>query len=221
MDVQTVPDLLRHSIETHRKANAFLVKRQGRWEPVSIFEFEVRVRAVAAELVSRGVKRGDRVVILSENRLEWAIADMAILSIAAVSVPVYATLPADHVAPLLADSGAVGAFVSSAAQEEKVRWGIRQAPSLQWVLCFDDGLPGGAVAAGTPAPAAPAVATAPGPEPDDLATIIYTSGTTGAPKGVALTHRNLVFDAVAALTKFDLGPTDVHLSFLPLNHIFE
>src|ERR1041385_7574620 len=168
MDAQTVPDLLRHSIETHRKADAFLVKRQGRWQPVSIFEFEVRVRAVAAELVRRGVKRGDRVVILSENRLEWAIADQAILSIAAVSVPVYATLPADHVAPLVADSGAVGAFVSNAAQEEKVRSGIRQAPSLQWVMCFDDGLPGGAVGSGTPAPAVRTdVSAVRGPDPDD------------------------------------------------------
>ena len=211
MDAQTVPDLLRHSLETHRKADAFLVKRDGRWEPVSIFEFADRVRATAAELVRRGVARGDRVVILSENRLEWAIADQAILSIAAISVPIYATLPADHVWPLVADSGAVGAFVSSAAQEEKLRSGIREAPSLSWVLCFDDGLPSD----GTP------VAMPPGPQPDDPATIIYTSGTTGTPKGVLLTHRNLVFDAVTSLTKFDLGPTDVHLCFLPLNHIFE
>src|SRR5258706_15060079 len=94
MDVQTVPDLLRHSLETHRKPDAFLVKRQGKWEPVSISEFAERVRPVAAELVARGVKRGDRVAILSENRLEWAIADQAILSIAAGGGPIYAPPPA-------------------------------------------------------------------------------------------------------------------------------
>ena len=215
MDVQTIPDLLRYSVEMHRKPDAFLVKRQDRWEPVSISEFAERVRGVAAELRSRGVKRGDRVAILSENRLEWAIADQAILSVAAVTVPIYATLPADHVAPLLHDSGATGIFVSSAAQEEKVRSLIREAPALQWILVFDDGLP-----------AAPSGGAAPGgaansPGPDDLATIIYTSGTTGAPKGVMLTHRNLVSNAIASLTALDLGPTDVHLSFLPLNHIFE
>src|SRR5262245_46400008 len=212
MDVQTIPDLLRHSVETHRKPDAFLVKRQGRWEPVSISEFAERVRGVAAELRSRGVKRGDRVAILSENRLEWAVADQAILSIAAVTVPIYATLPADHVAPLLADSGAVGVFVSSAAQEEKVRSLIREAPALQWLLVFDDGLPTGASGAAEPAD---------DPTPGDVATIIYTSGTTGAPKGVMLTHRNLVSNAIASLTALDLGPSDVHLSFLPLNHIFE
>jgi long-chain acyl-CoA synthetase len=217
MDVRTIPDLLRHALETHRKADAFLVKRGGRWEPVSIEDFVARVRAVATELVSRGVKRGDRVAIFSENRLEWAIADQAILSIGGVCVPIYATLPPDHVAPLLADSGAVGVFASSAAQEEKVRSVIRQAPALQWILVFDDGLPSAAPpAAGASTPAAPSP-----PGPDDLATIIYTSGTTGAPKGVMLTHWNLVSNAITSVGEMDLGTRDVHLSFLPLNHIFE
>ena len=214
MDVRTIPDLLRHAIETHRKGDAFLVKRDGRWEPVSIESFAERVRAVAADLVARGVKHGDRVAILSENRLEWAIADQAILSIGAVCVPVYATLPADHVGPLLADSGAVGAFVSSAAQRAKVESVRREVPGLRWIVTFDEWLPeAGASVVGAAAAAAPG--------PDDLATIIYTSGTTGVPKGVMLTHWNLVSNALASLTALDLGPTDVHLSFLPLNHIFE
>ena len=186
MDVLTIPDLLRHAAETHRKPDAFLVKRGERWEPVSIDSFVERVRAVAADLSARGVKHGDRVAILSENRIEWAIADQAILSIGAVVVPIYATLPADHVAPMLADSGAVGAFVSSVAQEEKVRTVIRDAPALSWILCFDDGLPAGAASLGGSGGAGPAggsAARAKEPAASDLATIIYTSGTTGAPKG--------------------------------------
>ena len=224
MDVLTIPDLLRHAAETHRKPDAFLVKREERWEPVSIDSFVERVRAVAADLSARGVKHGDRVAILSENRIEWAIADQAILSIGAVVVPIYATLPADHVAPMLADSGAVGAFVSSVAQEEKVRSVIRDAPALSWILCFDDGLPAGAASSGGSGGAGPAggsAARAKEPAASDLATIIYTSGTTGAPKGVMLTHRNLVSNAVASLTAFEVCSRDVHLSFLPLNHIFE
>jgi long-chain acyl-CoA synthetase len=212
MDVRTIPDLLRHAVETHRKADAFLVKRGRRWRPVPIRVFAARVRDVAADLVARGVKHGDRVAIFSENRLEWAIADQAILSIGGVCVPIYATLPPDHVGPLLADSGAVGVFVSSAAQEKKVRSVIREAPTLQWILVFDDRLPG-------PAATAPAMPAPPGP--DDVATIIYTSGTTGAPKGVMLTHWNLVSNAITSVAALDLGPRDVHLSFLPLNHIFE
>jgi long-chain acyl-CoA synthetase len=220
MDVRTIPDLLRHAIETHRKADAFLVKRDGRWEPVSIEAFAARVRAVAADLVARGVKHGDRVAIFSENRLEWAIADQAILSIGGVCVPVYATLPPDHVGPLLADSGAVGVFVSNAAQEEKVRLVIREAPALQWILVFDDWLPGDKAGGSGGASLPPTGAPTP-PGPDDIATIIYTSGTTGAPKGVMLTHWNLVSNAITALPAFDLTPTKTHFSFLPLHHIFE
>src|SRR6267142_1244903 len=217
MDVRTIPDLLRHSVETHRKPDAFLVKRQDRWEPVSISEFAERVRAVARDLAARGVKHGDRVAILSENRIEWALADQAILSIGGVVVPIYATLPADHIAPMLADSGAIGAFVSSVAQEEKLRSVIREAPALSWILCFDDGMPAGATVPQPDGVAAPTKT----PGPEDLATLIYTSGTTGTPKGVMLTHRNLVSNAVNSLTAFDVNSKDVHLSFLPLNHIFE
>ena len=214
MDVRTIPDLLRHACEVQKKPDAFLVKHEGRWTPVSIDSFADQVRARAADLVGRGVVRGDRVAILSENRIEWAIADQAMLSIGAVCVPIYATLPADHVGPLLADSGAVGAFVSSEAQRAKVESVRAEAPGLKWVVSFDvDG------AAGDGPSATPRSATPPGA--DDLATIIYTSGTTGVPKGVMLTHGNLVSNAIASLTALDLGPHDVHLSFLPLNHIFE
>jgi len=217
MDVRTIPELLRHSVETHGKPDAFLVKGQDRWEPVSISELAERVRAVARDLAARGVTHGDRVAILSENRIEWAIADQAILSIGGVVVPIYATLPADHIAPMLADSGAIGAFVSSVAQEEKLRSVIREAPALSWILCFDDGLPAGATVPQPDGVAAPTKT----PGPEDLATLIYTSGTTGTPKGVMLTHRNLVSNAVNSLTAFDVNSKDVHLSFLPLNHIFE
>src|SRR6266850_1374275 len=170
MDVRTIPELLRHSVETHGKPDAFLVKRQDRWEPVSISELAERVRAVARDLAARGVTHGDRVAILSENRIEWAIADQAILSIGAVVVPIYATLPADHVAPMLADSGAIGAFVSSVAQEEKVRSVIREAPALGWILCFDDGLPAGAPDSDA-GPAGGDAAQSKTPAPSDLATI--------------------------------------------------
>jgi long-chain acyl-CoA synthetase len=213
-EIRTIPDLLRHSIETHRKADAFLVKRHDRWEPVSIDEFAANVRGAAADLVARGIVRGDRVAILSENRLEWAIADQAILSVGGICVPIYATLPADHVGPLLSDSGAVGVFVSNADQRKKVESVRAEIPSLRWIIVFDEWLPDAGASV-----VAPSAAAAPGP--DDVATIIYTSGTTGVPKGVMLTHRNLVSNAIVASGTLDLGTTDTHLSFLPLNHIFE
>jgi long-chain acyl-CoA synthetase len=232
MDVRTLPDLLRYAREVHRKPDAFLTKRDGRWVPLSIADFGTRVDALAADLHGRGVRRGDRVVILSENRIEWAVADFAVLSLGAITVPFYSTLPAGELAPLLTDCAPCGAFVSSRAQRVKLdsAWAAAEG-SAGWVWCFDDdplpeGRAGDAVAsggAGTRGGAAAGGPAAPGgaPDSDDVATIIYTSGTTGTMKGAMLTHRNLVSNVVSALSVLQIGPIDTHLSFLPLSHIFE
>jgi long-chain acyl-CoA synthetase len=242
MDVATVPDLLRHARETHRKPNAFLVRRAGEWVPVSIEAYASHAEAVAAWLRAKGVAPGDRVGILSESRYEWAVADMAILSIGAISVPLYPTLPAGQIAPLLADAGVCGAFASSAAQREKLELVLaggelaRAGVAVRFVWCFDDsGLPGvarpsagaagdGGETAGDDEPPAPAqrrTGSAPEPRPDDVATIIYTSGTTGMPKGVMLTHANIVAEVVLSLSAMKLSASDSYLSFLPLSHVFE
>ena len=128
-------------------------------------------------------------------------------------VPLYPTLPAGQIAPLLADSGVVGAFVSDTSQQEKL--GIVRA-QLRFVWNFDAaGLPQGAEP--------PGAAAARGPEPrgDDVATIIYTSGTTGVPKGVMLTHSNIASETLLSLRAMAVGPEDTYLSFLPLSHVFE
>jgi len=218
MDPKTIPDLVRLARETHRKPNAFLVRHAASWVPYPIDRFVGEVNAVGAWLRSQGIRAGDRVAILSESRYEWAVVDVAIMSMGAISVPFYPVLPAGQIAPLVADSGAVAAFVSTEAQEEKMR--LVQAenaahPStarpLRFVWNFDaSGLPGGADA---------------GPErepsPDDIATIIYTSGTTGVPKGVMLTHSNIASEVTIALTTWKLSRDDVYLSFLPLSHVLE
>jgi long-chain acyl-CoA synthetase len=222
MDVQNLPDLLRHARETHHKTNAFLVRRAGVWVPVSVDTFAAQAAAAGAWLRAQGVRPGDRVAILSESRYEWVVADMAIVSMGAISVPFYPTLPAGQIAPLVADSGVIGAFVSSAAQEEKLKLvqaevaaapgaAEGRAPALRFVWNFDSsGLP-----------AAESAGYAPPPQPDDIATIIYTSGTTGVPKGVMLTHANIVSEVVIALTTWKLSQDDVYLSFLPLSHVLE
>ena len=243
MDVRTVPELIRYAVENHEKPDAFLVKREGRWEPVSLASVVARADALTAALRARGVGFGDRVVIIGESRLEWAIADMAILSIGAVTVPIYPTLPAGQIAPLLVDSGAVGAFASNKEQREKLESLRGEAPALRWIWCYGEeplpaGAPGSATAAasaaapptagGTGAPTAesaaggaPTTTAATAPKPDDLATIIYTSGTTGVPKGVMLTHGNIAAESILSLSLLKLTTTDVYLSFLPLSHVFE
>jgi long-chain acyl-CoA synthetase len=216
MDIRTLPDILRYARAVHGKPDAFLVKRGGRWTPVSIEAFAARVEALASALRDRGVRHGDRVVLLSENRIEWAIADFAVLSLGAVTVPFYPTLPAGEIAELVADCEPCGAFVSTPVQRAKVEAARERAPGLSWAWCFDETpLPEGVTGASTE--------PARGPEPasDDIATIIYTSGTTGTMKGAMLTHGNIVSNVLASLTALQIGPDDTHLSFLPLCHIFE
>jgi long-chain acyl-CoA synthetase len=211
MDERTVPALLRHARETHRKSNAFLVRRGEAWFPISIETFATQAATTAGWLRTQGIQPGDRVAILSPSRYEWAVADMALLSMGAISVPLYPTLPAGQIAPLLTDAGVVGAFVSDTSQQEKL--GVVRT-TLRFVWNFD--------AAGLPQGADPGAA-ARGPEPrgDDVATIIYTSGTTGMPKGVMLTHSNIASETILSLRAMAVGPEDTYLSFLPLSHVFE
>ncbi|HSQ61518.1 MAG TPA: long-chain fatty acid--CoA ligase [Acidobacteriota bacterium] len=213
MDVRTAPDILRYAAQTHRKPDAFLIRREGRWEPVSIDEAVRKVASMARHLRSAGVAAGDRVVILSESRLEWGLADLAVLSIGGVSVPIYPTLPAGQIEPLLLDSGAVAAFASNATQRAKIEEATRLAGTIRWLHTFDED-PWPDPAPGALDPSVPL-------QPDQLATIIYTSGTTGEPKGVMLTHGNVVSEVLLALQAMQLRPDDTYLSFLPLSHIFE
>jgi len=213
MDVRTVPDILRFAVEERRKPDAFLARRENGWQPIGIEDVARQVSAMARTLRSAGVGAGDRVAILSESRVEWCAADLAILSIGAVSVPIYPTLPAGQIEPLLRDSGAVAAFVSDATQRAKIDAAPPTASSVRWIHTFDsDPWP-------EPVPGAldPSVPV----QPDQIATIIYTSGTTGEPKGVMLTHGNIVSEVLIALRAMQLLPSDTYLSFLPLSHVFE
>ncbi|HEX5818697.1 MAG TPA: long-chain fatty acid--CoA ligase [Gemmatimonadales bacterium] len=203
-------------------------KTNGSWAELSYTDLLERVKAVSHALATLGVRAGDRVAILSENRPEWAIADYATLALGAADVPIYPTLPARQVAYILRDSGATVAFVSSQSQLNKLREVQAECPALQHIVTFDAvTTPGDAlamatlVAEGQAAPTAAWEAAARRITADDLATLIYTSGTTGDPKGVMLTHGNITSNVVLALTRIQLSGEDECLSFLPLSHIFE
>jgi len=186
------------------------------------------VRRAAAGLAHFGIKRGDRVAILSENRLEWALADWACLCTGAVDVPIYSTLPAAQVAYILENSGASLIFVSDAEQHEKARDAIARAGLDMAVVVFDGGadLDGATgwddfVAHGDGASMDDFVKEARRARPQDLATMIYTSGTTGTPKGVMLTHNNLSSNIWATGQVLSLEEDDCSLSFLPLSHVLQ
>jgi long-chain acyl-CoA synthetase len=225
----TIPRQFLASVDEHGKADAFRLKRDGRYVDVSHGHVLEQVHALACALRSLGLTRADRVALLSENRLEWAIADLALLSAGLINIPVYATLPPSQIGYILRDSGARAIFVSSRAQLAKIREIQPGLPALARIVAFDadaagDGVlafdalleRGRSLAAQTDYRAMVGETRA-----GDWASIIYTSGTTGEPKGAILTHGNFMTNVRQCLTVFDLGPTDTCLSFLPLSHVFE
>jgi long-chain acyl-CoA synthetase len=233
MEPRTLCDLFYRSVDTFGKPDHLKHKRDGAWRGISSEEFRRAVEEVSMGLRALGLEKGDKVAILSENRPEWAWADLAVMAAGAVDVPIYSTLTASQVLYILNDSEARIVFVSTAAQARKIAEVQGRAPRLQHVIRFEDGLefPAGILALDeVRARGREALAREPKAvreqaalvRPDDLATLIYTSGTTGEPKGVMLLHSNIVSNVMAASKVLaDLGPQDTCLSFLPLCHIFE
>jgi long-chain acyl-CoA synthetase len=227
----TLNHLFFEAAERFDKPDALQAKSAGQYRPISHRVVLDRVRHVARGLRLADVLRGDRVAILSENRPEWAIADYACLTVGLTDVPLYPTLPADQIAYILRDSGAVAIFVSNAEQAAKIASIRRELPALRTVISFDDA----GAAAGTTIAALEALGAngenvdtiaayrrlADEVQPDDLATLIYTSGTTGPPKGVMLTHNNIHSNVAGTRDKIPFDGHDIALSFLPLSHIFQ
>jgi len=223
MSIQTLNDIFFTIAD--RDDRVIMMHRQAiQWVSISASEFYRQVLGVARTLEGWGVNKGDRVAILSENRPEWAVADLASLLLGAVTVPIYATLTGEQAAHILRDSGATVIFVSSEKQFSKIQ-SILDRTQVEKVVVMD------------------AVQTAhafhmqhimhDGPEgrdpmfeqharsiqPSDLATIIYTSGTTGVPKGAMLTHGNLASNISYSLSDFSVGDGHISISFLPLAHV--
>jgi long-chain acyl-CoA synthetase len=222
--------------KTHDRA-AFMVRcTAGGPQVISTREFVRRVEAVGLALRDMGIAAGDRVAIMSETRQEWMVADLGIITARGVTVPVYPTLSAQQARYILQDSGARGVFVADAQQAAKILEVRHLLPDLEFVVVFsgpDNAATSRSVvtfetvvargerlatdAAATDAYAQGIAAT----RPEDLLTIIYTSGTTGEPKGVMLSHANLVSNVMAVSPVLALTPADVALSYLPLSHVFE
>ena len=227
----TLNKLFFEAVAKFNRPDALQVKVAGAYRPISHKELAERVRHAARGLSSLGINRGDRVAILSENRPEWAIADYACLTAGLTDVPIYPTLPADQIAYMLKDSGAVAIFVSNRVQAEKLKQIRSQLPGLKSVIGFDDIpiLTDMSIAElerrGSQGESEATITRhrneALSVKSDDIATIIYTSGTTGEPKGVMLTHDNIYSNVEASRKAIPFEGRDVGLSFLPLSHIFE
>ncbi|HYR43717.1 MAG TPA: AMP-binding protein, partial [Terriglobia bacterium] len=225
--VSTLPGMLLHSADQYRKSDAFKFKRNGQWIHVATDEFLLRVEELSFALLALGVKTGDRLAIISENRLEWAAADYAGLCIGATIVPIYPTLAAPQVEALIRDSEPVLVFVSTAELLQRL-CAVRQGLAVRYIVAFEPGLdqPGVMRLDALYEMGRRATYDYPGEfrrmacsaNPDQVATIIYTSGTTGIPKGAMLTHGNLISNILSTSDRLPLGLADVSLSFLPLSH---
>lgn len=221
LQLKTLNDIL-FTLAANQRDRAMLVQnKSGAWQPVSSAEVYGRVGAVAAALRSWGIRKGDRVAILSENRWEWAVADFACLALGIVDVPLYPTLLADQIGQLLADSECRAIFISTRAQYEKIA-SLAVPTSLEHVIVMDDEeLPSAkafsSLLTGSTVDGFDDIARS--IQPGDLATLIYTSGTTGEPKGVMLTHGNIASNLNYSTAEFGFTSSDSCISFLPLSHI--
>src|SRR5690348_1457247 len=192
MGLNTLNDIY-FAITRRNQPELFLRRGEQGWLPISSGEFASYVAGTARDLRSWGIRKGDRVAILSENRHEWVIADFACLLLGAVVVPIYTTLTPDQIAYLLRDSGARAIFVSTEPQLHKVL-SIHTQTAIERIAVMDHVASDRAMQMSgmMTADADPEIETIGRRiQPEDLATIIYTSGTTGVPKGVMLTHGNM------------------------------
>ena len=201
-------------------------KDKGEWKPITAKQMYGRVRAVAEQLQSWGVGKGDRVALVGENRWEWPVIDFAVLAIGAADVPMYQTLTPEQMVFILNNSGAKVIFLSTKDQFDKLLKVADQVTTVEHVVVWDDGDYQGAEKLSTLLKRAPELesrdqdfdAMLHRVKPEDLASIIYTSGTTGDPKGVALTHDNMASNLRHSTDGLGIVKGDSSISFLPLSH---
>ncbi|OGW92247.1 MAG: hypothetical protein A3D28_02675 [Omnitrophica bacterium RIFCSPHIGHO2_02_FULL_63_14] len=221
-------ELFLETASRHGDKPALRHKVGGSYTGLTWAEVRNQAFSLAEALESFDIRPGDRVAILSENRPEWALVDLACQLMGAVSVPIYTSLTPAEIRYILNDSQARIAAVSNKSLFEKIAAVQPSIPVLERIIGFDavlEGQKGGMrmpfhlmrELTGRPEAAAPRATV----RPDDTASIIYTSGTTGPPKGVMLTHRNFLVNVVACEKSLRMGAGETHLSFLPLSHVFE
>ncbi len=236
-EYKTIPELFSFlTLEYGKNLERPLLKykKGGQWAEVSYTKFKEETILFGRGLAAMGVKRGDKVAIIAENRPEWAYSDMAILGIGAVDVPLYPSLTADSVEFILNNSEAVAIILSNKFQLNKILKIRNNCKHLKMIIVLNEkDCPGSEIGIysfltiqNTGRNTSQFTEkyfweNAKLANENDLCTIIYTSGTTGEPKGVMLSHKNIVSNIHDALTAFPITKDDIFLSFLPLCHIFE
>ena len=219
-DYPAIPDLVLECI-SGTEETAFATKRGGEWVTMSGATFKEQVAEFARGLYSLGVRKGDRVALHSENSTEWLLVDQAILTLGAVSVPIYTTLPGNQIAYIVSNADAKVYIASTESLYSVCAEDLQSLDCLDFIVglrgsfgdfSHEEILERGRTLEDFEPPSVGG---------DDLATLIYTSGTTGVPKGVMLTHGNLTSNTMAVRERLSIPQGSKLLSYLPLAHSFE
>ncbi|MBD99255.1 MAG: long-chain fatty acid--CoA ligase, partial [Verrucomicrobia bacterium] len=218
-------DLHQHQYDNYPKSDALTAKIDGKWVPISTEEFLEQGENFASGLIEMGLEVGDKVALISNNRPEWHIADLGIMSAGMINVPIYPTITEEDYQYIMNDAAVKLCLVSDQELYEKVFAIKTKIPSLSAIYSFDT------IADCKHWSAVKQLGEGKNQErieqikskvkEDDIATLIYTSGTTGRPKGVMLSHKNLVSNVVASRERLPVSNDSKSLSFLPLCHVYE
>ena len=228
MKVSRTFDILDYCLENHPREDAINGKYGNEWVKISTSQYARYAELLSLGLLSIGLKKGDRIATVSGNRPEWSIADMALAMTGAIHVPVYPTISEEEYRYIFKHSESRFIFVSDEKLYRKLYPMIKEIASLERIFTFNqikDAFPIdklydlGKENEQTWAPVLKSLKDS--ISEHEMATMIYTSGTTGIPKGVMLSHRNLVSNFNTHIHNFNLGPSHHSISFLPLCHIFE
>jgi len=205
-------------------------KVEGRWQSFSWTEYARRVRVVGRGLVKLGLPKGGAVAIIGYNRWEWLVADLATMAAGGVPAPIYTTCTSEQVAYVTGHCEATIAFAENVSQLRKFQERRHELPNLKWIVLFDGTAEGAAdvitfdalMKMGEELPQSALDERLEALDPNTLATLIYTSGTTGPPKGVMLSHKNLIFTARSVIDALsNITDNEQFISYLPLSHIAE
>ena len=228
----TLTELFRQAVKKYPLGDALNHKREGEWKAIASDVMLSRIEFIALALNQLGLRPGDKAVILAANSPEWTLTDAGCQFAGVIDVPIYTTLAPESVRYIINDSGAKLLFIDTQAAYDRIASVLADCDSLERIVFFEEG------AHGSPGSMSLAELEEIGwrirlehPElihsltkdvgPDDLATLIYTSGTTGEPKGVMLSHANIISNVIDAGEKFEFSIHDISLSVLPLTHVFE
>jgi len=228
--VETLAELFLNTIKSYPKPDLMLYKKEGQYGPISTEEFGQTVKKLSLGLWELGLRPEDKLIILSENRPEWVMTDLATICLGGATVPIYTTLVPEQVRYIIDDSDAKIVVFSNEEQGEKIKAIKSQLTKVQHFITFQQQAPPGILTLREVLAKGEGILRAePGLfetratkiKPDTLASIIYTSGTTGIPKGVMLVHSNFISNIKSCSSIIPFSQEDTVLSFLPLSHVLE